>query len=175
MDLFEYFRCNSLFIKLSQKLHLISSLGGFPNGAVVKNPPANAGDVGLIPRLGRFPWRGKWQPTPMLLPGKLHGQRSLVGCSPWGRKSQSWLSMHRCTHTPKLTSFRAIGNSHYQDQHLFPNMLLPKSREADIDKDIKLYKISQFWRHRTWVILHCWLNQFLTVLDLHTIHFTFHY
>ena len=86
MDLFEYFRCNSLFIKLSQKLHLISSLGGFPNGAVVKNPPANAGDVGLIPRLGRFPWRGKWQPTPMLLPGKLHGQRSLVSYSPLGRK-----------------------------------------------------------------------------------------
>ena len=30
-------------------------------------------------------WRRKWQPTPVLLPGKLHGQRSLVGCSPWGR------------------------------------------------------------------------------------------
>ena len=29
---------------------------------------------------------GKWQPTPVLLPGKSHGQRSLVGCSPWGRK-----------------------------------------------------------------------------------------
>ena len=28
---------------------------GFPGGSVVKNPPANAGDVGLIPRLGRFP------------------------------------------------------------------------------------------------------------------------
>ena len=28
----------------------------------------------------------KWQPTPVLLPGKSHGQRSLVGCSPWGRK-----------------------------------------------------------------------------------------
>ena len=39
-------------------------------------------------------WRGflhppfpmKWQPTPVLLPGKSHGQRSLVGCSPWGHK-----------------------------------------------------------------------------------------
>ena len=28
----------------------------------------------------------KWQPTPVSLPGKSHGQRSLVGCSPWGRK-----------------------------------------------------------------------------------------
>ena len=32
------------------------------------------------------PWRRKWQPTPVLLPGKFHGQRSLVSYSPWGRK-----------------------------------------------------------------------------------------
>ena len=31
-------------------------------------------------------WRRQWQPTPVLLPGKSHGWRSLVGCSPWGRK-----------------------------------------------------------------------------------------
>ena len=31
-------------------------------------------------------WRRQWHPTPALLPGKSHGQRSLVGCSPWGRK-----------------------------------------------------------------------------------------
>ena len=30
-------------------------------------------------------WRRQWQPTPVLLPGKSHGQRSMVGCSPWGR------------------------------------------------------------------------------------------
>ena len=31
-------------------------------------------------------WRKQWHPTPVLLPGKSHGWRSLVGCSPWGRK-----------------------------------------------------------------------------------------
>ena len=31
-------------------------------------------------------WRRQWQPTPVLLPGKSHGRRSLVGCSPWGCK-----------------------------------------------------------------------------------------
>ena len=31
-----------------------------------------------------FPWRRQWHPTPVLLPGKSHGRRSLVGCSPWG-------------------------------------------------------------------------------------------
>ena len=49
---------------------------------VVKNLPANAGDardVGLIPRIGTIPWRRKWQSTPGFLPGKSHGQRSLVG------------------------------------------------------------------------------------------------
>ena len=35
---------------------------------------------------GKMPWRRKWQPTPVFLPGKSHGQRSLVGYSPWGRK-----------------------------------------------------------------------------------------
>ena len=33
-----------------------------------------------------FPWRRKWQPTPVFLPGESHGRRSLVGYSPWGRK-----------------------------------------------------------------------------------------
>ena len=31
-------------------------------------------------------WRRRWHPTPVLLPGKSHGRRSLVGCSPWGRE-----------------------------------------------------------------------------------------
>ena len=37
-------------------------------------------------------WRRQWHPTPVLLPGKSHGRRSLVGCSPWGRKRirQDW-------------------------------------------------------------------------------------
>ena len=36
--------------------------------------------------------RKKWQPAPIILPGKPHGQRSLVVYSPWGCKSQTWLS-----------------------------------------------------------------------------------
>ena len=38
------------------------------------------------PWVGKIPWRRKWQPTPVILPGKSHGQRSLVGYSPWGHK-----------------------------------------------------------------------------------------
>ena len=36
--------------------------------------------------VGKIPWRRKWQPTPVFLPGESHGQRSLVGCSPRGHK-----------------------------------------------------------------------------------------
>ena len=34
------------------------------------------------------PWRRKWQPTPVLLPGESHGQSSLVGYSPWCHKQE---------------------------------------------------------------------------------------
>ena len=60
---------------------------------VVKNPSANAGDIrdaGSIPGSGRFPWRRAWQATPGFLPGKSHGQRSLVGYSPWGGNEHDW-------------------------------------------------------------------------------------
>ena len=56
---------------------------------LVKNPPANAGDVrdsGSIPGLGKIPWRRAWQLTPVFLPGESHGQRSLVGYSPGGHR-----------------------------------------------------------------------------------------
>ena len=42
-------------------------------------------------------WRKQWHPTPVLLPGKYHGWRSLVGCSPWGREESDmteWLHFH---------------------------------------------------------------------------------
>jgi len=35
------------------------------------------------PWIGKIPWRRKWQPGPVFLPEKFHGQRSLVGYSPW--------------------------------------------------------------------------------------------
>ena len=55
---------------------------------VLKNPPANAGDVrhGFDPWVGKMPWRRAEQPSPVFLPGESHGQRSLVGYSPWGRQ-----------------------------------------------------------------------------------------
>ena len=46
---------------------------------------ANAGDMDLISSQ-EVSWRRKWLPSPIFLPGKSHGQRSLAGYSPWGHK-----------------------------------------------------------------------------------------
>ena len=63
-------------------LHVISCC---PGVSVVKNSPANTGDVGLIPGSGNS-LEKEWQPIPVFLPGKSHGEGSLAGCSPWGCK-----------------------------------------------------------------------------------------
>ena len=69
---------------------------------VVKNLPASAGDVKrcrLDPWVGKIPWSRKRQPTPVFLPGESHGQRSLVGYSPWGHKESDatqWPSLQFC-------------------------------------------------------------------------------
>ena len=54
---------------------------------MVKNPPANVGDVGWIPGSGRSPGEGNGNLRHcVFLAGKLHGQRSLEDYNPWGLK-----------------------------------------------------------------------------------------
>ena len=67
---------------------------GFPGGSDGKESTCNAGDPGLIHGSGRPSQRRKWQPTPVLLPGISHGQRSLEGYSPWGshRVGHDWVT-----------------------------------------------------------------------------------
>ena len=52
---------------------------GFPCSSVGKESACKAEESDLSVGSGRFPWRRKWQPTPVCLPGESHGQRSLVG------------------------------------------------------------------------------------------------
>ena len=59
---------------------------GFPGGANGKEPACQCRTLGFDPWVRRIPWRRKWQPIPVFLPGEFHGQRSLADCSPWGRK-----------------------------------------------------------------------------------------
>ena len=64
----------------------LSKRPSFPGGPDGKESACNAADLGSIPRLGRSLGEGNGDPLPVFLPGELHGQKSLVGYSPWGRK-----------------------------------------------------------------------------------------
>ena len=59
---------------------------GFPGGSVGKESACNAGDLGLIPGLGRFPGGGHGNQLQYPWLENPHGQSSLVGCSPLGCK-----------------------------------------------------------------------------------------
>ena len=81
------------FFYLSSSLHP----KGFPGGSVVKNPACQCRRCEIHSWVGKIPWRRKWQPTPVFLPGESHRRRSLEGYSPWGCKSWTWLS--NCAHS----------------------------------------------------------------------------
>ena len=51
---------------------------GASQAALVVESPSDARDVGFDPWVRKIPWRRKWQPTPVMLPGESHGQRSLA-------------------------------------------------------------------------------------------------
>ena len=73
----------------------VSRCLGFPGGAVVKNLPANAGGARDC-WVRKIPWSRKWQPAPVFLLGKFHGQGSLVGS-----QSQTQLNTHACIPVPR--------------------------------------------------------------------------
>ena len=57
---------------------------GLPRWHLCKESSCRCKRHGLYLWVGKIPWRKKWQPTPVFLPGKPHGQRSLAGYRPWG-------------------------------------------------------------------------------------------
>ena len=65
---------------------LLPAVLGFPGGSAVKQSACQCRRHEFDPWVRKIPWRRKWQPTPTFLPGNIHGQSSLVGYSPWGRK-----------------------------------------------------------------------------------------
>ena len=65
---------------------------------------------GFNPWVRKIPWRRKWQPTAVFLPGKSHGQRSLEGYSPWGQK--------------ELDTTSQLKQQHWESQNLNPDLLI---------------------------------------------------
>ena len=76
---------------------------GFPGATSGKEPACQCRRYkrGIVnPWVGKIPWRRAWLPTPVFLPGKSHGWRSLAGYSPWGHTeldTTEWLSTHSGT------------------------------------------------------------------------------
>ena len=73
----------------------------FPGGSDGKSVCLQSGKPGFNSWVRKNPWRRKWQPTPVLLPGKFHGWRSLVGYSPLGCKESDmtvWLHFQEYVH-----------------------------------------------------------------------------
>ena len=117
------------------------------------------GRPGFDPWVGKIPWRRKWQPSTVLLPGKSHGERSLVGYSPWGRKeSDTTERLHHVTlpTTPnppvdimKASIFGAliVLTSRIQPPSLewqFPNLNLDTEFVANTDEAVRAQTLNSW-------------------------------
>ena len=64
----------------------LTELPRWHSGKLYAYQPRKRKRCGFNPRVGKIPWRRKWPPAPVFLPGEFHGERSLVGCSSCGHK-----------------------------------------------------------------------------------------
>ena len=75
------------------------------------------------PWVWKIPWSRKWQPTPAFLPGESHGQKSLAGYSPWGRRVRhDWATERTHTHRHIFiirTFHRRYHNPHFTERNEF--------------------------------------------------------
>ena len=83
---------------------LLASLLGLPRYRSGKESAYQLRRCGFDPWVRKIPWRRKWQPTPVFLPGKSHGKGCLVGCSSGGCK-ESDTTERLNTHTCSLSTF----------------------------------------------------------------------
>ena len=105
---------------------------------MVKNPPANAGQAGSLSGLGGSPGEGNGKPTSVFLPGKPHGQRSVVGYSPWDRKRVKYDLVTNQQQTTTIFFHIICGNElRKKEKYLFPrerqlciNILTLKKKKA---------------------------------------------
>ena len=72
---------------------------------------------GFNPSVRKIPLSGKWQPTPVFLPGQFHGQSSLVGYSPWGHK-ESDMTVTQQQQLPTM-----ITDSYVRSVNIFHSLL----------------------------------------------------
>ena len=76
----------TLFTKPFSRTNSLNLPRNLPRWVRGKEPACQCRRLGFNPWVRKTPWRRKWQPTPVFLPGKSHGQRSLAGYSAWCHK-----------------------------------------------------------------------------------------
>ena len=104
-------------------ISIVPMFMGFPGGSVVKNPPANvgaAGDMGLIPGLGRSPGEGKGNAFRYSCLKNPHGQKSLAGVP----KSQTQLSTHAPMFITHNTYSHHLCMCVWACAHIYPHTLI---------------------------------------------------
>ena len=90
---------------------ITNHLQGFWSGASFKGPTSQSRRCkrcGLDPWVRKILWRRAWQPAPVFLPGESHGQRSLVGYTPWGPKESDTTEVTWHAHTVLLNSYNSL-------------------------------------------------------------------
>ena len=93
-------------MEILRYLNLLLYAVSFPGGSGDKSICLQCRRQGFDPWVGKIPWRRKWQPTPVLLPEKFHGWRSLVGYSPWLLLLSLFSRVRPCA-TPEMTAHQA--------------------------------------------------------------------
>ena len=90
--------------KTGEKIKPIHFTEDFPGGSDSKESAFD--ETCFDPWVKKIPWRRKWQPSPVLLPGKSHRQRSLVGYSPWDcKESDTTERLHLL-----MSNYKVLGN-----------------------------------------------------------------
>ena len=113
---------------------------------MIKNPPANTGDTReMDPWVRKIPWRRKWKPTPVFLPEKSHGHRSLVGYSPKGCKELDTVSVyartctHTHTHTTRISKFTWTDKCSFEvDLILKLKHFFSPKKDSFVSADVKI-------------------------------------
>ena len=129
--------------------------------------------------VGKIPWRRAWQPTPVLLPGESHGQRSLEGYGPQGRKESDMpeATEHACTHvwhwrpfttSPSITFLAQLLQALPQTLHATwfrvftptrtpaPSHLLPSNFHSRSPSPMQHFCPSNVISTRFWLHSSCW-------------------
>ena len=122
---------------------------------MVKESAGQCRRCGFDPWVRKISWRRKWQPTPVSWPGKCHGQRSLVGYSPWGWK-KSDMTEHACIIAGKIVGPKSLVTS--QCLEWLPSMgsWLPTGKNLrESDKRVKkgLFREKTHSIDRVWNVL----------------------